>query len=193
MGLSPTAKKFILHWGEMASRWGVNRTVAQIHALLFVSPEPLNAEQLTELLSVSRSNVSTSLRELQGWGVIRVVHVMGDRRDHFECVSEVWDMFQAILDERKRRVIDPAIDVLRETIAQLNPVLRVWGGYFRTGNAATTFLTADAYVHWRLKRLLVKRHGRQLRPGQAAQWTPDFFHALGLHRLRGTIRYPEAV
>ena len=118
MGLSPTAKKFILHWGEMASRWGVNRTVAQIHALLFVSPEPLNAEQLTELLSVSRSNVSTSLRELQGWGVIRVVHVMGDRRDHFECVSEVWDMFQAILDERKRRVIDPAIDVLRETIAQ---------------------------------------------------------------------------
>jgi len=118
MGLSPTAKKFILHWGEMATRWGINRTVAQIHALLFVSPEPLNAEQLTELLSVSRSNVSTSLRELQGWGVVRVVHVMGDRRDHFECVSEIWDMFQAILDERKRRVIDPAIDVLRETIAQ---------------------------------------------------------------------------
>src|SRR5438067_7804215 len=118
MGLSPTAKKFILHWGEMASRWGVNRTVAQIHALLFVSPEPLNAEQLTELLSVSRSNVSTSLRELQGWGVVRVVHVMGDRRDHFECVSEIWDMFQAILDERKRRVIDPAIDVLRECVIE---------------------------------------------------------------------------
>ena len=118
MGLAPTAKKFILHWGEMASRWGINRTVAQIHALLFVSPEPLNAEQLTELLSVSRSNVSTSLRELQGWGVVRIVHVMGDRRDHFECLGDVWEMFQAILDERKRRVIDPAVDVLRETIAQ---------------------------------------------------------------------------
>jgi RNA-directed DNA polymerase len=81
---------------------------------------------------------------------------------------------------------------LRETIAQLNPVLRGWGGYFRTGNAALKFGQVDDYVAWRLKRLLVKRYGRDLRPGQAAPWTPDFFHALGLHRLRGTIRYPEA-
>jgi RNA-directed DNA polymerase len=81
---------------------------------------------------------------------------------------------------------------LRETLAQLNPMLRGWGGYFRTGNAAIKFGQVDDYVNWRLQRLLMKRHGRQLRPGQAAQWTPDFFHALGLHRLRGTIRYPEA-
>jgi RNA-directed DNA polymerase len=81
---------------------------------------------------------------------------------------------------------------LRETIAQLNPVLRGWGAYFRTGNAAIKFGQVDDYVAWRLKRLLVKRHGRQLRPGQAARWTPDFFHTLGLHRLRGTIRYPDA-
>jgi len=81
---------------------------------------------------------------------------------------------------------------LRETLAQLNPVLRGWGAYFRTGNAAIKFGQVDDYVAWRLKRLLAKRHGRDLRPGQAAQWTPDFFHALGLHRLRGTIRYPEA-
>jgi RNA-directed DNA polymerase len=81
---------------------------------------------------------------------------------------------------------------LRETLAQVNPVLRGWGAYFRTGNAAIKFGQVDDYVAWRLKRLLVKRHGRNLRPGQAAQWTPDFFHALGLHRLRGTIRYPEA-
>jgi group II intron reverse transcriptase/maturase len=80
---------------------------------------------------------------------------------------------------------------LRETIAQLNPVLRGWGAYFRTGNAAVKFQQVDDYVHWRLTRLLLKRYGRQLRPGQAAHWTPDFFHALGLHRLRGTIRYPE--
>ena len=81
---------------------------------------------------------------------------------------------------------------LRETLAQLNPVLRGWGAYFRTGNAAIKFQQVDAYVHWRLRRLLLKRHGRQLRPGQLARWTPDFFHALGLYRLRGTIRYPEA-
>ena len=81
---------------------------------------------------------------------------------------------------------------LRDTIAQLNPVLRGWGAYFRTGNAALKFGDVDDYVNWRLKRMLVKRHGRQLRAGQTAQWTGDFFHALGLHRLRGTIRYPEA-
>jgi group II intron reverse transcriptase/maturase len=81
---------------------------------------------------------------------------------------------------------------LRATIAQLNPVLRGWGAYFRTGNAAIKFGQVDDYVSWRLHRLLVKRHGRQLRAGQAAQWTGDFFHAVGLHRLRGTIRYPEA-
>ena len=81
---------------------------------------------------------------------------------------------------------------VRDTIAQLNPVLRGWGGYFRSGNAAIEFGQVDAYVHWRLKRLLMKRHGRQLRAGRSVQWTPDFFHALGLYRLRGTIRYPEA-
>jgi RNA-directed DNA polymerase len=81
---------------------------------------------------------------------------------------------------------------LRDIIAQLNPAIRGWGAYFRTGNAASKFQQVDTYVNWRLKRLLMKRHGRQLRPGQADQWTPDFFHALGLHRLRGTIRYPEA-
>jgi group II intron reverse transcriptase/maturase len=81
---------------------------------------------------------------------------------------------------------------LRDTLAQLNPVLRGWGTYFRTGNAAIKFGQVDDYVAWRLKRLLVKRHGRNLRPGQAAQWTPAYFHALGLHRLRGTIQYPEA-
>jgi len=82
--------------------------------------------------------------------------------------------------------------VLRDTIAQLNPVLRGWGAYFRTGNAALKFGQVDDYVNWRLRRLLIKRYGRQLRAGQALQWTGDFFHALGLHRLRGTIRYPEA-
>ncbi len=81
---------------------------------------------------------------------------------------------------------------MRAVIADLNPVLRGWGTYFRTGNAASKFGQVDDYVNWRLQRLLVKRHGRQLRAGQRAQWTGDYFQALGLHRLRGTTRYPEA-
>ena len=116
--LSPVATKFILHWGEMATRWGINRTVAQIHALLFLSPRPLNAEQIAEALSVARSNVSTSLRELQGWRIIRVVHVLGDRRDHFESIRDVWELFRQVLDERKRREVDPTLTILRDCVIE---------------------------------------------------------------------------
>jgi DNA-binding transcriptional regulator GbsR (MarR family) len=113
MNLTPVQQKFILHWGEMGIRWGINRTVAQIHALLYLSPEPLDAEEICEALGVARSNVSTSLRELQNWRIVKVVHVMGDRRDHFESMKDVWEMFRVVLDERKKREIDPTIDVLR--------------------------------------------------------------------------------
>src|SRR5215468_11924349 len=116
MPLSPVEQKFVLHWGEMGTRWGINRTVAQVHALLFVSPQPLDAEEIANTLSVARSNVSNSLRELQGWGVVRIVHVMGDRRDHFESLKDVWEMFQIVLDERKRREIDPTLAILRECL-----------------------------------------------------------------------------
>lgn len=109
----PAAKDFVLHWGEMGTRWGINRTVAQVHALLYLSPDPLPADVIAETLSVARSNVSTSLRELQSWGIVRVVHVMGDRRDHFESLKDVWEMFQIILDERKKREVDPTMHVLR--------------------------------------------------------------------------------
>jgi len=112
--MTAVAESFILHWGEMGAKWGVNRTVAQIHALLYLSPEPLNAEQIAEVLSVARSNVSNSLRELQGWGVVKVVHIMGDRRDHYESMHDVWEMFQVILDERKKRETDPTLAVLQE-------------------------------------------------------------------------------
>src|SRR3989337_2959549 len=98
--LAPTLRKFVLHWGEMGQRWGINRTVAQIHALLYISEQPLNAEEIAQTLDVARSNVSNSLRELQGWGIIRIVHVMGDRRGHFESLKDVWDMFLTILDQR---------------------------------------------------------------------------------------------
>jgi DNA-binding transcriptional regulator GbsR (MarR family) len=116
MPLTQTAQNFILHWGEMGTRWGINRTVAQIHALLYLSPKPLNAEQIAETLSVARSNVSNSLKELQGWGIVRIVHVMGDRRDHFESLKDVWEMFRIILDERKKRETDPTLAMLREMV-----------------------------------------------------------------------------
>ncbi|MCP3903787.1 MAG: MarR family transcriptional regulator [Planctomycetes bacterium] len=103
----------------MGTKWGVNRTVAQIHALLYLAPRPLNAEEIAGTLSVARSNVSTSIRELQSWGVIRTVSVLGDRREHFESIKDVWEMFLVVMDERKRREIDPTIAVLRECQAML--------------------------------------------------------------------------
>ena len=114
MALSATAQKFILHWGEMGAKWGVNRTVAQIHALLFLANRPLTAEDIAESLIVARSNVSNSLKELQSWNLIRVTHLMGDRRDHFVALQDVWEIFRVIVEERKRREIDPTLTVLRE-------------------------------------------------------------------------------
>src|SRR5580692_7789101 len=114
--LSPVEQKFILHWGEMGTRWGINRTVAQIHALLFISPKPLNAEEIADTLDVARSNVSNSLKELQGWGIVKLVHVLGDKRDHFESMKDVWEMFRVVLDERKKREIDPTMRMLHECI-----------------------------------------------------------------------------
>lgn len=119
--LPPVEQKFVLHWGEMGTRWGINRTVAQIHALLYISPKPLHAEEIADTLGVARSNVSTSLKELQGWGIVKMVHVMGDKRDHFETLKDVWEMFRIVLDERKRREIDPTVTLLRECAAQAKP------------------------------------------------------------------------
>src|SRR3974377_1466687 len=110
--LSAVQQKFVLHWGEMGTRWGINRTVAQIHALLYISAEPLNAEDIAETLTVARSNVSTSLKELQSWRIVKLVHVLGDKRDHFESMRDPWEMFRMVLDERKRREIDPTLVVV---------------------------------------------------------------------------------
>lgn len=117
--LHPILQRFILHWGEMGTRWGLNRTVAQIHALLYLSPKPLNAEEISAVLGVSRSNVSTSLKELQTWGIVRVVHIPGDRRDYYETISDVWEMFKIILSERKRRELDPTLALLRSSVEEL--------------------------------------------------------------------------
>ena len=116
--LSAVEQKFILHWGEMGTRWGVNRTVAQVHALLYISPRPLNADDIVEALDVARSNVSTSLKELQGWSIVKLVHVLGDKRDHFESLKDVWELFRIVMDERKKREFDPTMRMLHECIAE---------------------------------------------------------------------------
>jgi len=110
--LPEAVQRFILHWGDMGTTWGVNRTVAQIHALLFIMEEPLNAEQITECLGVARSNVSNSLKELLGFKTIRRVPVAGDRRDYFTAETDVWEVAKRIAAVRKAREIDPALDTL---------------------------------------------------------------------------------
>ena len=116
--LTPAAQKFVLHWGEMGQAWGINRTMAQVHALLFVAPTPLDAEEISTLLDVSRSNVSTSLRELITWGVVRRVHIIGDRRDRFEALKDVMETFRVIMAERKRREMDPTIALLEHCVRE---------------------------------------------------------------------------
>ena len=116
--LGPVAQKFVLHWGEMGTRWGINRTVAQVHALLFISPKPLPADEIAATLGIARSNASTSLRELRNWGIVHVVHVLGDRRDHFESMKDVFAMFRVVARERKKREIDPTVRILQQCIAE---------------------------------------------------------------------------
>ncbi len=115
----PVIRRMVDHWGEMGARWGITRMVAQIHALLYFSARPLTADDLVEALGVARSHVSNSLKELRGWGVVRSLRVPGDRREHFETLHDVWAMFEILLDERKRRELDPTLKVLRETSAAL--------------------------------------------------------------------------
>lgn len=112
--LTPVMQQFILFWGEMGIRWGVNRSVAQIHALLFLSDKPLPADEIQDVLKIARSNVSNSIKELQSWKLVQLSHLMGDRRDHFTAHDDPWDMVMAIAEGRKQREIDPALEMLNE-------------------------------------------------------------------------------
>jgi len=114
MKLSSTAQRFVVHWGEMGAAWGVNRTVAQIHALLFFHGRPLHAEEIAETLSVARSNVSTSLKELQNWQLIRATQMLGDRRDYFETSTDVWDLFRTVVRQRREREFQPTVRLLSD-------------------------------------------------------------------------------
>jgi DNA-binding transcriptional regulator GbsR (MarR family) len=119
MELSETMRRYIVHWGEMGSRWGMNRSVAQIHALLYLSEKPLHADEIGETLGIARSNVSTGLKELLAWDLVHVAHVLGDRRDFFSAQHDAWEVIRAIMDGRKRRELDPTLAALREYAAQL--------------------------------------------------------------------------
>lgn len=114
MKLTALEREFVLHFGEMGSRWGINRTVGQLYALLFLGAAPLNADQMVEKLGLSRSNVSMGLKELQAWGLVRLKHLPGDRRDYFTTPDDLWEIVRTLVQERKKREIDPTLTKLRE-------------------------------------------------------------------------------
>lgn len=116
--LTPLVSSFVAHFGEMGSRWGINRTVGQIYALVFVSPEPLNADEIAEKLSYSRSNVSMGLKELQSWRLVQLRHIPGDRREYFAAPTDAWEIFQTLAAERRRREIEPTLSMLRNALLE---------------------------------------------------------------------------
>jgi HTH-type transcriptional regulator, glycine betaine synthesis regulator len=120
--LADLQERFVLHWGEMASTWGINRTMGQIHALLYISPEPLSTDEIMERLKISRGNASMNLRGLEDWGVIQRVHYTGDRREYFGPLTDVWDLFRNLVRERKRREFDPTLRSLKEFLGDAGAV-----------------------------------------------------------------------
>lgn len=114
MKLNPTTEQFILHWGEMGSKWGVNRTISQIHALLYLVGRPMNAEEIVETLGVARSNVSNSIKELQSMNLVQTVHILGDRRDYFTTSTDVWELARLIVEERYRKELAPTVSFLHD-------------------------------------------------------------------------------
>jgi DNA-binding transcriptional regulator GbsR (MarR family) len=129
--LEQVREKFILHWGEMGSLWGINRTMAQVHALLFIAPEPLSANEIMDELQISRGNVSMALRELIAWGIVSRVHVKGERREYYSTEKDVWALFRIIARERKKREVDPTINILRDSMEELNKISSAEGEYER--------------------------------------------------------------
>ncbi|MEQ8821475.1 MAG: MarR family transcriptional regulator [Sumerlaeia bacterium] len=174
--LTDTQRKLILHWGEMGTKWGINRTVAQIHALLYLSPEPIHAEEIAATLQIARSNVSMSLKELQSWGIVRVEQRLGDRRDYFTTLDDIWEMFRRILAERKKREIDPTLTMLRQcameaqedgdaaTAEKIAPMLdfmeQMTAAYEQLDRMPTATLRRLAQMSERLNRFLIDLAGK---------------------------------
>jgi DNA-binding transcriptional regulator GbsR (MarR family) len=119
MKLTPIMHRYIVHWGEMGTRWGINRSVAQIHALLYLAPHALHADEIAETLEIARSNVSVGIKELLAWDLVHVTHTLGDRRDFFIAQQDPWEVIRVIVEGRKRREIDPTLAFLRDCVAEL--------------------------------------------------------------------------
>lgn len=118
MNLPPLTQAFVLHFGEMGSRWGISRTVGQIYALLFLAEEPLNADDITEKLGFSRSNVSMGLKELSSWRLVKLQHKPGDRREYFSTPEDIWEIVRILAEERRKREIDPTLSMLRQALVE---------------------------------------------------------------------------
>jgi DNA-binding transcriptional regulator GbsR (MarR family) len=166
--LTPIQQQFVLHWGEMGTRWGINRTVAQIHALLILAPKPLPADEISATLNVARSNVSTSVRELESWGLVRPVHVLGDRREHYESLKDAFEMFRIIIEQRKRRELDPTLQLLHRCLAELE----------RDGH--------DTYTRDRLRDIAEFFQTANVAYDEIKQLSPQALR--GLVKMRGRIR-----
>lgn len=151
--LTPAMKKFVLHWGEMGACWGTNRSVAQVHALLYIAARPVHAEDIAQTLSMARSNVSTSLKELVSWGLIRVAHVIGDRRDHYESLSDVWEMFFMVLDERRKREVVPTVRLLQECVREAESSPKESPEVRRRLGAMLDFLQASDAWYLQMRKL----------------------------------------
>ncbi len=163
--LTPVVERFILHWGEMGGRWGVNRSVAQIHGLLFLSAKPLNADDISEILSIARSNVSNSLKELQNWGLVKTIHVMGERKDHYEALKDVQETFNVIVEGRKRREIDPTLSLLRDLSIEMESQKRSDGHVKKQINEMLSFVDEMSSWYEDVKRLPNERLMKIVRMG----------------------------
>jgi DNA-binding transcriptional regulator GbsR (MarR family) len=173
--LQPITQRFILHWGEMGTKWGINRTVAQIHALLFTSDRPLNAEEIVDALGVARSNVSNSLKELQNWGIVKVVHLAGDRRDHFESMQDAFEMFRVIAAARTRRQIHPTLAILRECDDEASKHTHAANKYTREQlDSLLEFFELASTFYEKMNRLPTKAAVKALKMGD------KFLKAVGL-------------
>ncbi len=165
--LPPMLEAFVLHFGEMGSRWGINRTVGQIYALLVISEQPLNAETITETLGISRSNVSMSLKELNSWRLVRTHHQLGDRKEYYSAPDDVWDIARTLIEERRKREIDPTLSVLRDLLLE------------KAGNAE------ERYAHQRMGDMLELIE-------LATQWSSDM-QRLSTEELRKLLKLGAGV
>lgn len=171
MKMQPAIRELVLHWGEMGARWGVSRTVARIHALLYFSAQSLTADEITEQLGIARSHASNSLKELQAWGVVRNVHVLGDRCEHFEAIHDVWKLFEVLLDERKKREVDPTLAALRaaEPLVSADPALSAETRK-RCAEMLGFFEVTDKFYHQMRRLPLASRMKLVKLGGKLASW-----------------------